>query len=175
MKSSYLKPSFILSFLIISSSYLGLVTLLMNRELVVETLSGSYSFMYKMRIVMSLLEGMWTSMAGWGLFILIFTAILAGVNLTLLFERFQTTLRPQGMDVLATGGSLLGVIGSGCASCGFPLLPLVGLTAVVAYLPFRGLEFSYLSIGVLMLSTYLLIKNKNKQCAAKVCKSYEYR
>ncbi len=174
MTTSYLKLSFIVTFLTVFISYLAFVTLLMNRELVSETLNGSFSMTYKMRIVVSLLEGMWTSMSGWGLFLLITTSLLTGVNMSLLLRRLQAVKGFRRIDMATTGGSLLGVIGSGCATCGLPILPLVGLTGLVAYLPLRGLEFSYLSIGILMLSTYFLIRNQNQQCAIPAIKGHKH-
>ena len=146
----------------ISLAYLIIVTFLMNSSLMTATLLGSYSLDYKFKIFTSLLYGMWTSMSGIGFTLLIATAILTGINLSLLGKKLKN-LKKQGNLKLVVGGStLLGIIGSGCASCGLPVIALLGLSGSIAYLPLGGMELSYLSVILLLFSLYHLIKANNK-------------
>ena len=69
------------STLIISAVYLLFVTLLMNGGLARDTFLGNYGLGYKAQILISLLQGMWTSMTGTGFGILI---------ITLRFDRCQS-------------------------------------------------------------------------------------
>ncbi len=146
----------------ISITYLIIVTFLMNSSLIMATILGNFGIEYKFKIFTSLFFGMWTSMSGTGFALLIVTAVLTGVNLTLLIKKLKS-LKKQGNLKLVVGGStLIGIVGSGCASCGLPILALLGLSGSVAYLPFRGIELSYISVMLLLFSLYHLIKANNK-------------
>jgi len=149
----------------IAVAYLVIVMFLMNSSLLVTTLLGNYSLDYKFNIFISLLLGMWNSMSGTGFALLVITAILTGINLSLLVKKVKS-LKSQGNLKLVIGGStLIGIVSSGCASCGLPILALFGLSGSIAYLPFRGIELSYLSVILLLFSLYHLIKtNSDNEC-----------
>jgi len=147
----------------------------MNSSLAKDTFVGNYEIDYKIKILISLLQGMWTSMSGIGFFLLIVTAVLTGVNLSLLTQRIQS-LKEQGKLRFVVGGSsLLGIVGSGCAACGLPILALLGLGGSVAYLPLKGMELSYFSVLLLLVSFYTLTKtNATQSCSINTNKhSYE--
>lgn len=149
----------------ISIIYLVIVTFLMNNNLVIATILGDYGVEYKLKILISLLLSMWSSMTTVGFVLLILTAILTGLNISFLAKRIKD-LRKQGKLKLVVGGStLIGIVSSGCASCGLPILSLLGLSGSVAYLPLRGMELPYLSVIILSLSLYFLIKqSKTNSC-----------
>lgn len=141
------------------------ISMLMNISLVKDTFSGSYSFTYRLNIVIGLIQGMWTSMSGTGLFLLIATAILTGLNISILSERIKTLKSQGNLKFVVGGSSILGVISSGCAACGLPILAILGLGGSLAFLPLRGMELSYISILVLSYSLYLLLKpNPTNNC-----------
>lgn len=77
------------------------------------------------------------------------------------------------------GGSILGMLGIGCVACGstilVPLLSVLGLGGFLAGLPFRGEEFLFMGILILLMSLYYLLKNMNKPmvCLTKPDKNYE--
>ncbi|EKE06318.1 MAG: hypothetical protein ACD_19C00017G0018 [uncultured bacterium] len=155
----------ILPSLIIALFYFVLVTLLMNSSLVKNTFLGDYGIEYKIKIIVGLTYGMWTSMSGIGLFLLTTTAILTGINLSLLSQKIKDLKAQGNLRIIVGGSSLFGIIGSGCAACGLPILALLGLSGSIAYLPLRGMELSYLSVLLLSLSFYLLIKqNRVNNC-----------
>lgn len=162
MKSETFKIRSITSAAVISALYIFLVIYLMNFKLVVETLTGNFSLNYKATLLISLLGGMWTAMTGFGLATLVTTAILTGINLTLVLERFSL-LYSSGNLHLSLGGSFLGFISSGCAACGLPILSLLGLSGSLVYLPLRGTEVSVLAIILLGVSFYFLVKNNERQ------------
>lgn len=145
----------------ISIVYLIIVTFLMNSSLMVTTVLGNFGIEYKFKIFVSLLLSMWSSMTVVGFVLLILTAILTGLNISLLVKVLKG-LRKQGNLKLVVGGStFIGIVGSGCASCGLPALALLGLGGSVAYLPLKGMELSYLSVILLSISFYLLVKQNN--------------
>lgn len=141
----------------------------MNSSLASDTLVGSYGIGYKFQILVSLVQGMWTSMSPNGLIILFLIAILTATNLTLLFEKIMVLKKFDKLQIVVGGNSLLGVVGSGCVACGLPVLSLLGLSSSLIYLPYRGVELSYLSLALLSVSLYMLIKGRNQSCAV----SYE--
>ncbi len=125
---------------------------------------GEYSIVYKLQLLFSLLEGMWTAMSGFGLTMLFLIALLTGANLTLLFSKIMLLKNFKKLQLLVGGNSILGIVGSGCATCGLPILSLLGLSGSVMYLPYRGAEISYILLVLLTISFYLLVKNTNQAC-----------
>lgn len=156
----------IISSLIIGVIYTLFTVYAMNGVLVKDTLLGDFPLDYKFNIMIALLAGMWTAMTGAGLLILIATAFLTGINLTLVFKRFVRLGSGGKLHLVIGGSSLLGIVGSGCAACGLPILALLGLSGSVVYLPFRGTELSIISVILLSVSLYLMVRSNQ----SKVCK-----
>lgn len=163
MKEIILKPNFLFPSLVISSIYLVITTFLMNGGLVKDTILGAYSLQYKINLLFALLQGMWTAMNGTGLLVLALTAILTGANLTLLWQRIRQIRSFNNLHFVVGGNSLLGIVGSGCAACGLPVLSLLGLSGSIIYLPFRGAELSYLAVLLLSISFFLLLRSSLEQ------------
>ena len=113
----------------------------------------------KLVLLFALLSGMWTAMSGVGLILLFATAILTGANLTLLVRQIKMLRRAQNLHFVVGGNTLFGVAAAGCTACGLPLLSILGLSGSVLYLPFRGVELSYLAVILLSISFYLLLKS----------------
>ena len=68
-------------------------------------------------------------------------------------------------------GILAGIIAPGCASCALGIFSLLGLTGLLAWLPFQGLEIAILGLGLLLYSWYVLSKKVvTKVCEVKVKK-----
>ena len=162
MKQIITSPAFIIPSLTIASFYLIITTYLMNAELVWQTIFGNFPYSYKVNLLIALLQGMWTAMSGTGLVVLIITSLLTGANISLLLIKISILRKSGNIHFLIGGSTLFGVIGSGCASCGLPVLALLGLTGSVAFLPLRGMELSYISILLLSGSLYLLIRSINQ-------------
>lgn len=156
--------------LLIAALYVIATVYLMNTGLVKDTLFGLHSFSYKWSLMLALLTGMWTAMSKLSLMLLVVVAILTGANLTLVVQRLQTIRASGKMSFVVGGSSLLGIVGSGCASCGLPILAFLGLSGAIFYLPFQGLELSVLAILLLSVSLYSLIKQSTKQtiCAVDI-------
>ena len=164
---------FIIPTLIITFLYIVVITYSMNVRILRDTLLGDYNIFYKLKLLYSLLQGMWTAMSGSGLIMLFLIALLTGANLTLLFSKVRLLKNNKRLRLVVGGNSHLGIVGSGCAACGLPILSLLGLGGSVMYLPFRGGELSYLALILLSVSLYLLLKNSNQACSLAK-KTYEY-
>ena len=95
--------------------------------------------------------------------ILFILVVLAGINVSLLvyyLKRRVALGREMGMSLL---GTMLGLVGVGCLSCGSVVLSSIfGLGATAGFLgllPLRGLEFGIISI-VLLAVSITLVSNK---------------
>jgi len=86
----------------------------------------------------------------------------------MVIQRFQAIRASGKMGFVVGGSSLLGIVGSGCASCGLPILAFLGLSGAIFYLPFKGFELSVLAIILLSVSLYSLIKQSTKQTVCVV-------
>lgn len=152
---------------IIAALYIVATVYLMNAGLVKDTIFGSHSLSYKLNLLAVLLAGMWTAMSKLSLALLVVVALLTGANLTLVVQRLKMIQASGKMRLMVGGSSLLGIMGSGCASCGLPILALVGLSGAFVYLPFGGVELSIAAIALLSISIYFLLKNlaQEKVCA----------
>lgn len=88
--------------------------------------------------------------------LLVILVFLTGVNVSLLTYYLKRRIalgREMGTGLL---GTLLGLVGVGCTSCGSVVLSSIfglGATAgFLSFLPLRGLEFGFLSIALLAIS-----------------------
>lgn len=156
----------IIGTLLIAGAYILVSVYSTNWSLVGDALFGDNSFSYTRSILWFLLVGIGTSMSAWSIVLLVVIALLTGFNLMLLIQRFQSIKASGGMQVMVGGGSLLALVGSGCASCGLPILALIGLSGAIAYLPFGGMEISFLALGLLVLSVVVLLRSSQQ---AEVC------
>lgn len=143
--------------------YTVVVIYMMNFSLVKDALTGGYSLTYIATLLFTLLKGMWTAMSGVGLAFLFLISVLTGANLTLLWQKIKTMRRFEKLHIVIGGNSFLGIVGSGCAACGLPILSLLGLSSSLVYLPFHGAELTYLSAILLSISFYLLMKSTLEQ------------
>ena len=101
----------------------------------------------------------------------ILVGLLIGINLTLIVYYFKKYIALHRLSGAGIAGTLFGLIGMGCASCGSVLLTsVIGITAsthLIGILPLKGLEFTILSIILLGVSiiTIALHIDKPAQCA----------
>lgn len=153
---------------IVAALYVVATIYLMNAGLVKDTIFGSHSLSYKWNLLVALLAGMWTAMSRLSLFLLVVVAIMTGANLTMVAQQFQTIRASGKMSLTVGGSSLLGIVGSGCASCGLPILAFLGLSGAIFYLPFQGIELSVLAIVLLCTSLYVLIRQRTKQAVCDI-------
>lgn len=173
MRKLFLSKKALIPAFIIAALYMVFVTYLMNASLVKDTLIGSYPLSYKWNLLTALLGGMWTAMSGMTLILLIVSAILTGFNLILITKRIGALRSSGKVQFLAGGGSLLGIIGSGCAACGLPVLSLLGFSGGIALLPLQGIELSWLAVILLSLSLYFLVKSYKQDIACALVQKVE--
>lgn len=107
----------------------------------------------------------------WYIALTLGTAILFGIDLSLLVYRF----RKYGMLELKSEsgagiGTILGIFASACPVCGSTLLSLLGVTGGLGSLPFKGLEIKALSFIFMALPIFIILREiKNFDCGKKIC------
>jgi hypothetical protein len=158
---------FLIPAIAIAVLYILLVTYLMNWSLFKDTLLGAYSVIYKWRILTGLLQGLVTSITPFVQILLILTALLTGINLTLVYLRLKAMRGNGKLNIMVGGSSMLAIVGSGCAACGLPILALLGLSGSLVYLPGHGTELSVIAVLLLLTTFYYMIKSYPTE---QVCK-----
>jgi hypothetical protein len=141
----------------------------MNFSLIKNAVFGENNLSFKLKILFYTVEGLFASVNAINIAILIITSILSGLNIALILQRISLLRKLNRFNLTISGSSFLGIASSGCASCGLPIISLIGLSGSIAFLPFKGGELPYVSISLLLLSLYFLVKdNKNvKECEIK--------
>ncbi len=87
-------------------------------------------------------------------------SILAGLNISLTILRTKATKVFIGRpNLLTLFGSFGGAFGATCSACNTSLVALLGVSGGLAVFPLRGLEFSMLSLVLLILSLYYVSKS----------------
>ncbi len=137
--------------------YIFLAVYLMNFSLVKDTVFGSFPLSYKFNLLVALLGGMWTAMTRISLMLLIVTATLTGINITLLALRLLVLRGGGKLHVMVGSSSLLAIVSSGCVACGLPILSLLGLSGSIIYLPFQGTEISVVAVLLLCMTLYFMV------------------
>lgn len=100
--------------------------------------------------------------------------VLIGVLFGILFSliAYKTNIAKgtsRKIGFFGTIGIFLGVLAPGCAACGVGLLSLLGLSAVaITFLPFDGLELSWLAIGILGFSIIKISQDIRKGGICKI-------
>lgn len=173
MPQSYSFKFFVIPTFLLAAIYIVLVIYLMNLGLVQDTLFGNHTLSYRINLMLALLGGMWTAMTGISLTILIITALLTGANMTLIINRIKNMKTAENLHLMIGGSSLLGIVGSGCAACGLPILSLLGITGSLAFLPFNGGEISLLSLVLLTISLYFLLRSNSTNAKCEVNPTYK--
>lgn len=144
-----------------------------NLHLISKTMTSSTMTLWqKTNLLTGLLGSLQTNFTPLSRIVTFVSATLAGVQISLLVYYIKQTAQVQkslGMSALGVATSMLGV---GCASCGSVVLTsLIGFgsaTAILGFLPFRGQEFSFVGIGILLFAINLTVKKINQPYACEV-------
>ncbi len=102
---------------------------------------------------------------------LVIIAILFGMLFSLITYKTKMIKNTSGkvMGFFGTTGIFLGILAPGCAACGIGLLSLFGISAAfLAFLPFGGLELSFLAMGILGFSIFKISKDIKKGVVCKI-------
>ena len=134
-----------------------------NLHLITQTMtSETMTLWQKTNLMTSLLGSLQTNFTPLSRSVTFISAGLAGVQVSLLVFYLKQTSRIQqsmSMSTLGVASSLLGV---GCASCGSVVLTsFIGFgsaMAILGFLPFRGQEFGFIGIVILLVAISFTLK-----------------
>ena len=119
----------------------------------------------KLGSALSLLGGLGTNLDPLTAGSTIVIAILFGVSAAMIVYLLkQKRAAAAGQNIaIGSGAMASGAIGIGCAACGSLILggvvPFFGISGALALLPLNGVEFSLLSIALLIVSLLLISRN----------------
>lgn len=122
------------------------------------------AFAVKAQLLASLLGGLFTNFEAVAAFSAVAVPLLFGVDIAMIvyFLRARRAQLPRGEIAAGLGGAASGAIAAGCAACGsfllITILSFLGATGALALLPLRGGELGLLSIGLLLLSIFLIAR-----------------
>jgi len=143
--------------------------ILVNYKSYFSFLQSDYAFLAKVKIFLIIFIGSFQAITSLDLFLLTTVALLFGVNMQLVFRKIKFLSSAGGLH-LTFGVGLLTLAATGCASCGLSIASVVGLSAVLASLPFQGLELYMISILILSASLFYNLHTLVKVC--KIPKNY---
>ncbi|OGG06144.1 hypothetical protein A2872_04195 [Candidatus Gottesmanbacteria bacterium RIFCSPHIGHO2_01_FULL_42_12] len=166
-------PKYLLLSIAVSLMVIGFAAWLPNLHLITKTMTNSTMTLWqKTNLLTGLLGSLQTNFTPLSRIVTFASATLAGVQISLLMYYLKQTARVQkslGMSALGMATSMLGV---GCASCGSVVLTsLIGFgsaTAVLGFLPFRGQEFGFIGIGILLFAINLTVKKINQPYVCEI-------
>lgn len=167
------KPTYIFLILAVSLIIFLISIWLPSKDLVEFIFTSQYlTIGEKLKFLGSLLGVIKTNFSLAARIFVIILSLLGGINIALFtfyLKRRITLQWSAGVGLLGIIGGLLGV---GCASCGSVILTsLIGFSAtagLIGILPFDGLEFAIVGVGILYFSIYLLSKKINDPLLCKV-------
>ncbi|PIN73568.1 hypothetical protein COV20_05080 [Candidatus Woesearchaeota archaeon CG10_big_fil_rev_8_21_14_0_10_45_16] len=120
---------------------------------------------FDLKLTWALLIGSIQSMPLLSYLYLSTVSILTGITLSLAIYQIRRQIKQAaGAGMVAI---IMGVIAPGCSSCALGLIGFLGLSSIIGYLPFKGLEIGVLGITLLGVSIiYLCKKITTKSCKA---------
>jgi hypothetical protein len=167
-------PKYLIVVIVVALVVIAFAAWLPNLHLVTRTMiSSTLTLRQKTSLLTGLLGSLRTNFTPLSLTITFISAGLAGVQVSLLAYYLRQTARLQqsmGASALGVASSMLGV---GCASCGSVVLTSIlgfgSATAVLGFLPFRGQEFGFIGIAILLYAISLIIKkiDQSHVCAIR--------
>jgi hypothetical protein len=147
------KRGFVLKFLLFSLFYFLLALILFNYQSYISILTSNYDVLAKIKILIIIFFGSFYVISGVDILFLSIISVLFGLNIELVLRKIKFLAGAGNLHV-AFGVGLISIAASGCASCGLSLASMVGLSAVLAALPFHGIELYFGSITILIVSLF---------------------
>jgi hypothetical protein len=169
----YRHPAYSIAAVCIAAAVLVFAILLPNVSFLRHTVTADFfTPIQKTRILVSSLGAINTNFTPLSRATTIVISILTSMNITM----FVYYIRRRADSRLAGGtgilGTLAGLVGVGCASCGSVLLTSffgLGATAgFIGFLPLRGAEFGLLGIALLLLSIHALVRKFSRSMICTV-------
>lgn len=162
-----LTPRFFITVTLFTLFYILLQIYLFNFRLINQTLIGEYPFSYKFTLLYQLIKGFYISFPPKETIFTSSVALLAGMNIALLFSSVTKMKKNQGSLKMSFGGvSVLALASSGCPSCGITILSILGPASG----PFTlFLHNSAVQVGIISLLFFSLFTTLKQYSKANTC------
>ena len=168
-RKELLSVNSIASILIFAFFYYSLSVLLVNYRLISSFVFGNNLIYYKLILLKELIIGARSALGDRDFIILIFSSVLVGANVLLLYKTIKNLKRAGGKLTLTVGGvTALGIMVAGSCSCGFSLISVLGLTGALTFLPFDGLGIHIVVVALLILSLLFSLKSYHQKVICKI-------
>ena len=163
------KPAYIFLALVFFIFFLALILWLSAKSLILFMISTRE---FGLVLSKDIIVGAWSffklNSSRISLFISLFISFLSSINFAMFVYYIKRRLQISREFGLGFFGSLLGIFGVGCASCGSVIIASIfGLTGSVflTKFPLKGLEIGLLAILAILTSIYFLTKKINNPLA----------
>jgi hypothetical protein len=173
----FTKPKYAVLAILVAVGIIVFAVWLPNIRLITASIvSTSLSFEQKMKLLTSLLGSLQTNFTVLSRSLLILSALLMGIQVSLVaYYVRQTTKLQQDMGI-SFAAMIFSLLGVGCASCGSVLLATLfgfgAMTAIVSQLPFKGQEFSFVGLLLLLFAVRHTIGKINQPLICTVRRSH---
>lgn len=157
-KKEMLSPLSLFFIVLLAFFYVIFSLFTLNHQLIIDTLFQTAPLIYKIALFSTLLQGLFTAFSPADTVIMLVSSVLVGSNLVLIGKTLYT-LEHQGKVRLSVGGAtVVSLITTGCSSCGFSLLSILGLGTSLSFFPFHGMELHIASVFLLFFSAWYMVK-----------------
>lgn len=170
-------PKYLTTALLIAVTMIIFAAWLPNLHLITRAMTSStMSIWEKTNLLTALLGSLETNFTPLSRTLTVISAILTGIQTSLLIFYLRQSARIQTEMGVSFAGVATSLLGVGCASCGSVVLTsLIGFgsaISVLRILPFRGQEFGFVGIAILLVAINYTIKKINQPftCAINVQK-----
>ena len=159
-KSVFSNKSYVFLAVIIALVFYVLNVLIANYKTII-SFYKNFGFLSGSKLFLFLNLGFRETIEFYSFISLSVISIFFGIFFSLIFYKIKVIGNSDKKIGLLGGiGIFLGALVPGCAACGVGLLPVIGFGAVfLTFLPFKGLEISFLAIGILGVAIYKISKD----------------
>lgn len=159
LRELFFKPKSLFTVLLIAVFYFSFSVVVLNYRLVLVTLLNENPLVYKFRVIYQLITGSYSAFYILDFYALILISLLVGMNVLVTFKILTNLRREEGKLTFVFGGStVLGILATGCSSCGFSVLSLLGLTSALSFIPLGQFGLTFIVILFLLLSLSYSVK-----------------
>lgn len=165
-KNEAKKPHFFLTSIVFGILYTIVILLLPNYRLFLNTFTARLPLPEKISFLSLLAAGSFSILPPLEKILFFLTALLLGINLTLLIKRLRKMQENKGAKLLVGTGSFFSIASSGCASCGVSIFSFFGIGT--GFLPFGNIFLSVFAIFLLLFSIAYILKSMAKEAACQI-------
>ncbi len=163
LKQELLTVRSIILILALTTLFVSFSAVIVNLPSFISFFFNDYLFFTKANVLWLIFIGSFSAISSIDIVLVTIMGVLFGINMTLLINKYNALKRRGNLRIMF-GTGLISVFAVGCASCGLSFASLIGISAVIAILPFGGIELYILAILILLISLFYNLKQLIKVC-----------